>query len=300
VTTLLPHVSVCVCTLGRPLLLQRLLIALLQQRTENRFTFSIIVTDNDQQQSARGVVEAFATKSAIATTYGCEPRKNIALARNDAVHRASGDYIAFIDDDEFPRPDWLLTMLAAIVSLDAAGVLGPVRPHFDQPPPQWLVDGEFCERPEHSTGHVMDWRECRTGNVLLRQAILPKTTPAFDERLGTGGEDVDFFSRMTAQGHIFRWCNEGAVYETVPPERWTRGYMFRRALLRGRNTLKLGTTARRAKLLLTSLVAVPVYTMVLPFAALLGQHVFIRYGIRFCDHAGRLLGALRLNPVKTR
>jgi hypothetical protein len=40
-------------------------------------------------------------------------------------------------------------------------------------------------------------------------------------------------------GHVFRWCNEGLVYETVPQERWKRSYLVKRAMLRGRNILKL-------------------------------------------------------------
>jgi hypothetical protein len=32
----------------------------------------------------------------------------------------------------------------------------------------------------------------------------------------------------------------------------------------------------------------------------MGQHVFMKYCIRFCDHAGRLLALFRLNPVHQR
>ncbi len=105
--------------------------------------------------------------------------------------------------------------------------------------------------------------------------------------------------RMTRQGHVFRWCNEGAVYETVPPERWTRGYMLRRALLRGRNIIKI-RTGRTRRLVARSLIAAPVYLMLLPITLILGQHVFMKYCIKLCDHAGRLLALLGLNPVRER
>ena len=179
------------------------------------------------------------------------------------------------------------------------GVLGPVRPHFDSPPPDWIVRGRFCERPEFSTGREMPGNECRTGNVLFRRDILATLgDQPFREQFGTGGEDVDFFVRLTGSGCTFRWCQEGAVYETVPPERWTRRYMIRRALLRGRNTLKVPGShfVRLAK----SLVAVPLYGVLLPLTLPLGQHIFMRYCIRFCDHAGRLLAAIGLNPVDAR
>jgi succinoglycan biosynthesis protein ExoM len=297
-TTTLPHITVCICTLRRPTMLARLLDKIAQQDTQGGFELSIVVTDNDPAASARDTVEAFAARSALKVVYANEKRMNIALARNEALRHAQGDYVAFIDDDEFPDPDWLARMLTTCRSFDAAGTLGPVRPHFDQPPPAWLVRGGFCERPEHRTGQVMHWEESRTGNLLFRRSILDGEDPPFLEQFGTGGEDKDFFMRMTMRHHVFRWCNEGVTYETVPPERWTRRYLLRRALLRGKNILK--HPGRQLPLIAKSLVAVPVYTLLLPFTLPFGQHVFMKYCVRFCDHAGRLLGAVGLNPLDAR
>ncbi len=292
------HITICVCTFQRPGMLGKLLEALEQQQTSGAFTFSIVVTDNDSRRSAQPVVDAFAAKSRIAVTYSCEPRQNIALARNEAVKHAAGDFIAFIDDDEFPDKGWLAAMLDTCERYQASGVLGPVRPHFDEPPPQWIVDGQFFERPEHPTGRIMEWEECRTGNLLFRRRILDGVEPVFNPEFGTGGEDKDFFMRMTRSGHIFRWCNEGAVYETVPKERWKRSYLLKRALLRGRNILK--HPIGRGGLIVRSLLAAPAYLAVLPLALVLGQDVFMRYCIKLCDHAGRCLALLGLNPVRER
>jgi succinoglycan biosynthesis protein ExoM len=294
----MPHISVCICTLRRTVLLARLLDKLDHQRTDGRFSYAIVVTDNDPERSARSVVDAFSARARTPATYSAEPRMNIALARNEALRHATGDFVAFIDDDEFPEADWLMMMLDTCDRLQAAGVLGPVRPHFDQPPPHWIVKGGFCERPEHPTGRVMGWEESRTGNVLFRRSIVANASAAFREEFGTGGEDKDFFMRMMKEGHVFRWCNEGIAYEAVPPARWKRSYMLKRALLRGNNILK--HPGRQFALLAKSAVAVPIYSLMLPFTLLLGQHVFMKYCIRFCDHAGRLLAVLGLNPVKAR
>jgi succinoglycan biosynthesis protein ExoM len=294
----LRYVSVCICTFKRPGFLKRLLNTLGQQKTDNQFDYCIVVTDNDAQMSSKAVVAEFTTQSAIGVTYCSEPRQNIALARNKALEHAKGDFIAFIDDDEFPEPDWLRMMLKACEDYKAAGILGPVRPHFEEQPPSWIIKGGFCERPEHPTGRVMDWEECRTGNLLFRKSILDGGGEAFKPEFGTGGEDKDFFMRMTQQGHEFRWCNEGITYETVPPERWTRSYMLKRALLRGKNILKHPTG--KMGLIARSLVAAPSYALILPFTLLLGQHVFMKYCIKFCDHSGRLLAVFGLNPIRER
>jgi glycosyltransferase involved in cell wall biosynthesis len=297
-TTEQNDISVCICTFQRPRLLQRLLERLEEQRTCGQFTFSIVVADNDAGRSSERLVAEFAMTSRVAVTYSCESRQNIALARNEALKHAAGDFVAFIDDDEFPENGWLAAMHDACEKYQVAGVLGPVRPHFEAPPPRWIINGRFFERPEHQTGRVMEWEECRTGNLLFRRWILEGVQQVFKPEFGSGGEDKDFFLRMTRLGHVFRWCNEGVVYETVPKERWKRSYFVKHAMLRGRNILKL--PIGRAGLIARSLIAAPVYVMVLPFALILGHHVFMKYCIKFCDHAGRILALLGFNPIRKR
>ncbi|MFY4730942.1 glycosyltransferase family 2 protein, partial [Nitrospira sp. BLG_2] len=133
-----PHISVCICTLKRPALLRRLLEALVKQDTGGVFSFSIVVVDNDEAESARAIVEECRALSQVRITYCTEPRRNIALARNKAIQNAKGDFIAFIDDDEFPGNGWLGHLFATCRKYRASGVLGPVKPFFPQPPPEWL------------------------------------------------------------------------------------------------------------------------------------------------------------------
>src|SRR5215469_1539479 len=76
------HISVCICTFQRPVLLQRLLGRLEQQRTDNQFAYSIVVADHDARLSAQPVVAKVMATSRIEATYCSESRQNIALARN--------------------------------------------------------------------------------------------------------------------------------------------------------------------------------------------------------------------------
>jgi glycosyltransferase involved in cell wall biosynthesis len=293
-----PHITVCVCTLNRPVLLEKLLRAIDGQAAEGEFSHSVVVADNDSQESARTTVSKFSALSKTKAVYCAEPRRNIALARNRALTNAEGDFIAFIDDDEYPEPTWLQSMLRACEKYQCAGILGPVRPYFETPPPRWIIDGRFCERPEPPTGHVMDWEESRTGNLLFRRSILERLAEPFNPAFGSGGEDKDFFMRMARKGLVFRWCNEGVAFEVVPPARWKRSFMVRRALLRGKNILK--HPDRRIRLIAQSFVAVPIYLVMLPFTLLFGQHIFMKYCIKTCDHLGRILAIFHLNFVSER
>lgn len=292
------HVSVCICTYRRPGLLLRLLASLTRQRPSSAFTFSVVVADNDASESARSVVAEFGADAPFPVVYCAESRQNIALVRNKALEHADGDYVAFIDDDEFPAEDWLEKLVYLCEMQQVAGVLGPVRPHFDAAPPRWILRGGFCDRPEHPTGMILQWSQGRTGNVLFRRSILDDVPEPFLPEFGTGGEDQDFYRRMMERGHRFVWCNEAVAYETVPPSRQTRGYMLRRALLRGRNSLK--HPEGRLWIIAKSLAAVPLYLLTLPVMLLRGQHWFMRYLIKLCDHLGRVLTLCGINPVRQR
>src|SRR5689334_15988837 len=104
------HVAVCVCTYKRPELLRRLLKELAVQETGELFTYSVVVADHDRLGSAAAVVSDFTASSAMPVTYFVEPVQNICLARNRAIANATGDFIAFVDDDEFPDKEWLLML----------------------------------------------------------------------------------------------------------------------------------------------------------------------------------------------
>jgi succinoglycan biosynthesis protein ExoM len=287
------HICVCICTYKRPRLLRKLLVELGRQNTAGEFTYSVVVADNDRSESARITVDEVAVGLPVPIKYCVEPQQNIAMVRNKAVANATGDFIAFIDDDEFPGPDWLRTALRACREHQADGVLAPVRPYFEHEPPQWLIKGRFCERPEHPTGYRLNWRETRTGNVLLRRKVLDGVAEPFRREFGNGGEDQEFFRRMMERGAVFVWCNEAAVHEVVPPERCRRSYLLKRALQRGQCEKGLADFRGVCK----SLIAVPLYALMLPFLLLAGQHWFMRYLVRLCDHAGKLAGLLGWKPL---
>jgi glycosyltransferase involved in cell wall biosynthesis len=269
-----------------------------KQRTDRLFTYSVVVADNDPAQSAQQLVAELSSTSSVGVTYCSESQQNIALARNKTLQYADGDFIAFIDDDEFPVEDWLCNLFKTCAAFGVDGVLGPVKPSFESDPPKWVKKGRFFDRPTFDTGYKMNWDEARTGNVLFKRDILKSVDIPFRSEFATAGEDVDFFRRMMEKGHTFIWCNEAVAYEVVPASRCTRSYLLKRALLRGSNFNKHPTD--RFKNAMKSLVAVPCYTLALPFLALFGEHLFLKYLIKLLDHGSRLLAYLGMSLVTQR
>ncbi len=156
--------------------------------------------------------------------------------------------------------------------------------------------GRFFDRPVHPTGYVLSWKNTRTGNALLRRELFAEGHKWFDPTYGSGGEDRDFFRRKIKEGHVFVWCNEAKVFETVPSNRWKRTVLLKRALLRGK--MALNSTDSKPVSVIKSVVAIAIYTACLPLFFILGHHVFMKYLIKDCDHLGKVLAFLGIDWIR--
>jgi glycosyltransferase involved in cell wall biosynthesis len=259
------------------------------------FTYSIVVADNDPDGSAKIAVAEMQTKVRVPLKYCAEPLRGIARARNTVVANAEGDYLALIDDDEFPIADWLKTLLTTCRRYNVDGVLGPVKRHFDEEPPPWLKKSSLYDRETNPTGMQVEWKDSRTGNVLMKREVVLNDPMPFRPEF-RAGEDQDFFRRKIEEGRRFVWSSEAAVYEVIPPSRWTRLYYIRKALLQG-STAALQPDCGPVKIA-KSLIAVPLYTLALPLMLLAGQQHFMTYVVKLCDHAGKLLALVGIDPIK--
>jgi glycosyltransferase involved in cell wall biosynthesis len=276
-------------------LLRRSLETVCSQQTNGLFTYSVVLVDNDKAESARAAVTAIAAQFQVPVKYCVEPEQNIARARNKAVENATGEFVAFIDDDEFATREWLLTLFRTISERSADGVLGPVLPHFDEGAPTWVIEGKFYDRPRHETGLVLPWAKCRTGNVLLKKELFPGNEPPFKPEC-LSGEDQDFFRRKIEQGRTFIWCHEAPAYEVVPETRWKRSFLVRRALFRG--IFAQRNHGFQPLRVLQALISVPLYALALPFAWVFGQATFMKCVFKLSYHAGRLFALFGYNPIR--
>ena len=88
-------------------MLAKALKDVIAQVTASKFSYEVVVVDNDSRRSAEDTVRRFQSTNELKIIYDCEPEQNIALARNRAIQNATGNFIAFMDDDEYPVKDWL-------------------------------------------------------------------------------------------------------------------------------------------------------------------------------------------------
>jgi succinoglycan biosynthesis protein ExoM len=271
-----------------------------EQETEGLFDYSIVIVDNDRVESARQIVEEFARQATISISYYVEPVQNIALARNKAVENANGDFISFIDDDEYPSTAWLLKLYTAFNTYKPnGGVMGPVVPHYPDGTPQWLIKSKICDRPNHPTGTILNWNMTRTGNAFLSTRIFREKGFLFDAKKGrTGGEDKELFKLLMEHGYSFIWCREADVYEVIYPARWKLSHYLYRSLMNGGVTGK--EYGKYPAYLIRSLVSLFCYTLLLSVSIFNGKHYIYKFFIRVVYDFGRVMGCLAIVLEKER
>lgn len=226
------RVAICVATYRRPEMLRELLDGL------SRLIFHkmpvpkvvVIVVDNDPVRSAEDVCSAALLPWPL--KYAAESRRGIAQARNRAIHEAGDvDFIAFIDDDEYPSPAWLDELLWTQAQFGADIISGAVLPDFDRDVPEWVQTGMFFNRAIHHSGQSLD--TCHTGNALVRKALFDQLN-AFDERFAlTGGEDTQFLLRARQSGCNIIFSSRAVVHEPVPRSRGNLRWVLQRAYQSG-------------------------------------------------------------------
>ena len=85
----------------------------------------VVVVNGPSTDGTDAVLAAWAGRVKIDST----PNRNLSESRNIGIRRASGDIVAFIDDDAYPDPGWLDALVAAFAWDEVAAAGGPVFGH---------------------------------------------------------------------------------------------------------------------------------------------------------------------------
>ncbi|MFP4489120.1 MAG: glycosyltransferase family 2 protein [Bacteroidales bacterium] len=225
--------AVCIPTYKRPAMLENLLNHLLQCNVDKSTISSIvlIIVDNDPEASARDTVAGF-TAGSVANPfeirYHSYPVKGLSNVRNELVGRAmdeNADYILFIDDDEYPHPDWISEMMITIETNNADMARGPVIPVFEEGIPGSIR--YWFKRKDYKNNEKI--KAVATNNLAVKTETLKELKIRFDERFNfTGSEDAYFGMQMYEKGASLYWTNKAMVYELVPYDRTNLPWLIKR------------------------------------------------------------------------
>lgn len=230
------NVTICIPTYKRQLMLKKLVenIASSSNNNSDLNISKIIITDNDIEKSALSTVDELTTRFSgkLNISYIHCATKGLANVRNELLKeglKTESDFIAFIDDDEYPDPEWLNKLLETSLKNDADLTTGPKIPVFESKVPEYIA----CWFKEHEHKNNERVNHIDTGNLLIRTRSLLKNKVWFDTDFNkTGGEDTYFGYEMLKRGSTIYWSGNAIVFETIPEHkskiRWlfTKHYSF--------------------------------------------------------------------------
>lgn len=188
------RVSVIVPTRDRPALLREALASIRAIATP-ALSFEILVGDNGNDPASRAAAEAYGA------TWMKVDRAGAGAARNAGLKVATGEFVAFLDDDDVWTPENIanhIAMLRARPELDA--VLGQIvttdmelKP-TGEPWPERGVEGDTLVRAMLSGYYP------QLGGTVVR-ASAAKSVGLFDETL-LGDQDWDWQLRLARQRKV--------------------------------------------------------------------------------------------------
>jgi GT2 family glycosyltransferase len=184
-----PKVSVVVCSYNGERTIRDTLNGL--QKLDYPNFEVIVVNDGSRDQTAK-IVSEYSAKLISTENHG------LSNARNAGAEAASGEIVAYIDDDAYPDRHWLTYLAHTFMTTDYAAVGGP-----NIAPPG---DGRIAECVAHSPGgpvHVLlndrDAEHIPGCNMAFRRSALSEIG-GFDSRFRTAGDDVDVCWRIQERG----------------------------------------------------------------------------------------------------
>lgn len=166
-------------------------------------------------------------------------------ARNSGVAAATGDIVAFLDDDAIAEPDWLEKLLGTYTSEEIVGVGGKINPMWlnGRPPwfPEefdWVVGCSYRGLPDQ-TSPVRNLIGC---NMSYRRSVIEQLG-GFRNGIGhvggrpQGDDETEFCIRLrqAMPGAILLFQPRAQVSHKVPASRANWNYYRWRCYLEGRS-----------------------------------------------------------------
>jgi glycosyltransferase involved in cell wall biosynthesis len=184
-----PRISVVVCTFNGARTIRDCFEGLLRLDYPN---FEVIVVNDGSSDQSGDIAHEYGFR--VITT----ENRGLSSARNTGLAAATGEIVAYIDDDAYPDPHWLRYLASSFLQTDYVGVGGP-----NIPPPG---DGPIAECVAHAPGgpiHVLvtdtEAEHIPGCNMAFRKSAL-EVIGGFDPRYRTAGDDVDLCWRLQDRG----------------------------------------------------------------------------------------------------
>jgi glucosyl-dolichyl phosphate glucuronosyltransferase len=253
-------ISVVVCTYQRQRYLPRLFTALAQQSSRPR---EVLVIDNEDSPATRALVAQWTqSHPRLKLRHVPEPQLGLSHARNRGLREASGELLAFLDDDAAPDPGWVEALETGAGEYPLAGVFaGPVRLDFEEPAPpallaelkdylHWLGRLDLGGADRRLQSDQNTYRGPVGANMIIRRTAAAEVPP-FPTTLGRqgssllSGEEILYVLEIEQRGWQSMYLARASVLHSVPPTRMTPAWFVERSFADGRSIAVMADELRR-------------------------------------------------------
>lgn len=168
-----------------------------------------IVIDDGSTDATAAIVEEYDVRLIRTENRG------LSNARNAGLEAATGEIVAYIDDDAYPDPDWLTYLAAAFMGSPHAAVGGPnITPPEDGPIAACVANAPGG--PIHVLVSDLEAEHIPGCNMAFRREAL-EAAGGFDPRFRTAGDDVDVCWRLQDTGETLGFVPAAVVWHHRRP-----------------------------------------------------------------------------------
>ena len=217
--------SVVVCTYNRAELLKTCLDSLIKQSL-SKSAFEIIVMDDGSGDNTNLLLMDY-QKKISKPEIRIFKSLNVGLgkSRNDAIDKAKGQFIAYIDDDACADKDWLKNAGKCLREIKPRpeGITGPVYPYYINRKPDWFKNSYEWDLKSGGS-RFLKVKETFSGpNMILDKKLIRKygkfseTISMKGEVLMPGEETIMFerFWRQNPQARLLYYSTQVKVFHLV-------------------------------------------------------------------------------------
>ena len=198
--------------------------------------WELVLVDNGSTDATRQVIEDFARSATMPVRHVYAPVPGLARGRNAGLAAASGEVLAFTDDDCYPQPDYLRALAKVFEEYQPGFVGGRVVLH--DPADARIAVKDIAEAIAVPSNSYVRPGLIHGANMAIARGVV-RAIGGFDPLLGAGtpciaGEDTEYLARAAWAGWPGRYDPRPVVahHHGRKPgpdaERHVRGYDYGR------------------------------------------------------------------------